>query len=85
MILVWFNPNKEVYYTRFYNYYILNNYYVGYVNSYNHIVIQMFYLFNDKVYNVVNYNDYIRQKDSQKKNNSLLTFFKMLIYKYKNI
>jgi len=37
-LVVWFNPNKNVYYYKLLKF-NSNEYYVGFVNQYNHIVV----------------------------------------------
>lgn len=81
MILTWFNNNNGTYYTRFYKTYILNEYFVGYINSYNHEVIQILILNNNNIYNVKDYYDYSLKSRRINKKKTILTFIKMLIYK----
>lgn len=81
MILVWFNNITGTYYTRFYKRFILNDYYVGYKNSYGHEVIQIFILCDNKTYNVKDYYDYSLQSQRINKKKKLSSFLKMLIYK----
>lgn len=82
MILIWFNPRLETYYTKFYKHYIENKYFVGYRNSYGHEVIQIFVFSPDnKLYSVYDYCDYYylsrHNKKEQNKLKSLFTrFFK---------
>ena len=77
MILVWFNPTTQSFYTRYYKSFILNDYYVGFKNSYEHEIIKM-YILNNGVHNVKDYYQYTTI-NSKKKNNLLLTIFKSLI------
>lgn len=79
MILIWFNPNNAIYYSRYYKHYICNEYYVGYTNSYNHIVVQMFILQDHNILNVNDYYDYMYKIRYSQKENKILKFFKTLI------
>lgn len=81
MILVWFNPKSNTFYTRFYNSYILSNYYVGYINNYNHEVIKMYILHNNQVFTCNNYYEYYHLRKSK---SNYQHFFKCLIYKLTN-
>lgn len=79
MILIWFNPNNATYYSRYYKRFIYNEYYVGFTNSYNHIVVQMFILKEHNILNVEDYYDYINKSRVSHKENKILKFFKTLI------
>ena len=79
MILLWFNPNNNSYYTRYYNSFLFFDYYVGYKNSYEHEVIKIFILDNNEIHNVRNYLSL--NMNYKKKNNLLITFLKMLLNK----
>ena len=76
MILTWLNNNNGCLYSRFYNSYIFTEYYVGFVNSYNHEVVSMYIIVNSIFYNVSSYNDYLEKISISHKENKLLTFLK---------
>lgn len=79
MILTWLNNNNGTTYIKFYKSYILNPYFIGFKNSYNHEVVQILIFNDNKIYNVFNYNDYLSKSSIPIKKNKLLTFFKMLV------
>lgn len=49
-ILVWYNPKKNVYYHRFYkgHYHSTSIYQLGYVNQYNHVIVDIIDIYNVK-------------------------------------
>lgn len=80
MILTWLNNSNGKIYTRFYNSYIFTDFYVGFKNSYQHEVIQILILCDNKLYNVSNYTDFVSKKTScSNRQNKVLTFIKKLI------
>lgn len=48
-IVVWYNPNKQIYYYR-YIHDIFNRYFEGYVNQYSHKVIMTIDLYKEIIY-----------------------------------
>ena len=83
MILIWFNPNNQLLYAKFYKHYIENKYFLGYRNSYDHEVVQIIIITSDnKIYSVYDYLDYyIRSRDSTKKNKKLINSIRNLLDK----
>lgn len=82
MILIWFNPKLEIFYTKYYKHYMETKFYLGYKNSYDHEVVQIFIFDeNNKLYSVVDYLDYYTRFRSQQKKKRLLNRFIDLINK----
>lgn len=77
MILIWFNPRLQLFYTNYYKHYIENKYHIGYKNSYGHEVIQIFIFGPDKqLYSVYDYCEYYyRSTHNKKEQNKLKDLF----------
>ena len=56
MLLVYYNTNQKHFYI-IYTKYDKLNYYVGYTNQFNHIIVQIFYIYGNKLYNINCHND----------------------------
>ena len=86
MILIWFNPQKLIIYHRYIKMPRIS-YYLGYVNSYNHIVIQIFIVSDGKLISIKSYDDYLREryikslKLHKEDKSRLITYFKKLLNK----
>ena len=53
---MYYNINQEHFYmvyTRYDNF----KYHIGYINQFNHILVQMFYVYKDELYNITSHND----------------------------
>ena len=80
MILTWLNTSNGNTYTKFYNSYLFTDFYIGFHNSYQHEVIQILIISDNKLYNVSCYTDFISKKTScSKRQNKVLTFLKKLV------
>ena len=73
MLLVYYNINHEHFYmvyTRYSNF----EYYVGYINQFNHIIVQMFYIYDNQLYNITCHHDiYTIFPKKEKLRNKLIT------------
>lgn len=80
MILIWFNPRLEKFYTKFYKHYVENKFYVGFKNSYDHEVVQIIIFgSHDKYYSVYDYCDYYIRSRRINKNKKLINSLKSFL------
>lgn len=56
MLLIWYNPNLNKFYSRYSNTIFLNKQ-VGYVNSYGHILVQILAFRRNEILNITSYHD----------------------------
>lgn len=68
MIVVWYNPHKDDYYAKYVRSAYFHSYYkVGYINQYEHKIIAMFIIINNKPIKCDSLNDYYYNKKSLRK------------------
>lgn len=67
MICVWYNPSKEIYYAKILKHFMSHDLKVGNINNYGHILVCMFYIYDNKELIQCNsYMDYAMNKRKQK-------------------
>lgn len=66
MLLIWYNPNLNNFYSRYSNSIYLNKQ-VGYVNSYGHILVQILVFRNNDLLNVIDFYEVISNEKKNKK------------------
>lgn len=60
MILIWFNPIKEIFYQRHLKHcFSENDYRLGFENSYGHILVQIFIVTDTNIVNVYSFQSYL--------------------------
>lgn len=69
MLLIYYNPQKNSFYLKFVNSLIFNKQ-VGDINQFNHILIQAFFIENQKFLSCLSYKDYIQKTTKEKRINT---------------
>jgi len=80
MLLIWYNPIKDNYYLRYIKSDYFGNYYIGKVNDYGHIIVQIFYYDDKNFVPIKDYYSYIRDYAIQRENSKRNKLINKLTY-----
>lgn len=85
ILLIYYNPNRDCFYTRIVFQVANPMYEVGYVNQFGHQVVQIFYFKNNRLINCISFYDYVRKSNELDEpiRNKLINVFIHLLNKFK--
>lgn len=89
MLLIYYNPQKNSFYLKYCHSYLFDKE-VGYINQFNHVLVQILFIYNNKFVSCDNFFDYHRKTkelekhdDSKKNKKSLISGLNHLFNKKK--
>lgn len=86
MLLIYYNPHKNSFYLKKVNPVILDKE-VGYINQFDHILVQILCIHKNKFLSVLSFYDYqnkTKEKKTKKNKNKLIDGIIHLLYKFKD-